>query len=126
MNGKKCTQVKLRRWLTLLNVILLKNLLVAYNFKSDIARITEAFPDAVVLDKDPETINKWNRGEIKMLLAHPASASAGLNLQAGGSVLVWFGLPWSLEYYQQFNGRLHRQGQTKPCACYSYNYRRHD
>lgn len=91
-----------------------ENLLVAYNFKSDIARITEAFPDAVVLDKDPETINKWNRGEIKMLLAHPASASAGLNLQAGGSVLVWFGLPWSLEYYQQFNGRLHRQGQTKP------------
>ena len=49
-----------------------------------------------------------------MLLAHPASAGHGLNLQSGGSMIVWFGLNWSLELYQQFNGRLHRQGQTKP------------
>lgn len=49
-----------------------------------------------------------------MLLAHPASASMGLNLQKGGSIIVWFGLTWSLELYQQFNARLHRQGQTKP------------
>lgn len=91
-----------------------ENLLVAYNYKTDLIRIKERFPDAVVLDKDPETIVRWNRGEIKMLLAHPASASAGLNLQAGGSVMVWFSLTWSLEFYQQFNGRLHRQGQTKP------------
>ena len=89
-------------------------MLVAYNYKTDLARIQERFPDAVVMDKDPETINRWNRGEIKMFLAHPASASMGLNLQAGGSLCVWFGLNWSLEYYQQFNARLHRQGQAKP------------
>lgn len=91
-----------------------ENLLVAYNYKSDLERLTAKFPDAVVLDKNPETIVKWNNGQIKMLLAHPASAGHGLNLQKGGSVIVWFGLNWSLEYYQQFNGRLYRQGQTKP------------
>jgi SNF2 family DNA or RNA helicase len=89
-------------------------MLVAYNYRTDFMRIVAMFPDAVTLDKDPETINRWNRGEIKMLLAHPASAGHGLNLQAGGSLCVWFGLVWSLELYQQFNARLHRQGQTKP------------
>ena len=63
---------------------------------------------------DPETIARWNRGEIKILVAHPASAGHGLNLQDGGALCVWFGLTWSLELYQQFNARLHRQGQTKP------------
>ena len=89
-------------------------MLVAYNFKSDLARIKKTFPDAVELDKSEETIDKWNRGEIKMLLAHPASAGHGLNLQKGGALAVWFGLNWSLELYQQFNARLHRQGQTRP------------
>ena len=89
-------------------------ILLAYNFKSDLARIKKAFPDAVELDKSTETIDKWNRGEIKLLLAHPASAGHGLNLQKGGSLAVWFGLNWSLELYQQFNARLYRQGQTKP------------
>lgn len=89
-------------------------MLVAYNYKIDLERIVEVFPDAVVLDSSPETIARWDRGEIKMLLAHPASAGHGLNLQAGGSLCVWFGLNWSLELYQQFNARLHRQGQTKP------------
>lgn len=91
-----------------------ENLLVAYNFKSDLARLRERFPDAVVLDADPQTIERWNRGEIRMLLAHPQSAGHGLNLQHGGAVIVWFGLVWSLEYYQQFNARLHRQGQGRP------------
>lgn len=91
-----------------------ENILVAYNYKSDLARLTERFPDAVVLDKNPETITAWNRGEIPMLLAHPASAGHGLNLQRGGAIAVWFGLCWSLENYQQFNARLHRQGQTRP------------
>jgi SNF2 family DNA or RNA helicase len=91
-----------------------ENLLVAYNYKTDLLRLQQRFPDAVVLDKNPETITRWNNGEIKLLLAHPASAGHGLNLQKGGSVIVWFGLNWSLELYQQFNGRLHRQGQTKP------------
>ena len=89
-------------------------MLVAYNFKSDLARLLKAFPDAVVLDKSAETVSRWNSGEIKMLLAHPASAGHGLNLQRGGSLAVWFGLTWSLELYQQFNARLHRQGQSKP------------
>lgn len=91
-----------------------ENLLVAYNFKFDLAQLKARFPKAVVLDANPETINRWNRGEISMLLAHPASASMGLNLQQGGSVIVWYSLTWALENYLQFNGRLHRQGQTKP------------
>lgn len=91
-----------------------ENLLVAYNYRFDLERLKARFPDAVVLDKSQETIDRWNRGEIKMLLAHPASAGHGLNLQDGGATIVWFGLTWSLEYYQQFNARLHRQGQTKP------------
>jgi len=91
-----------------------ENLLIAYNYKSDLERLTNKFPDAVVLDKNTETINRWNAGQIKMLLAHPASAGHGLNLQKGGSVIVWFGLNWSLELYEQFNCRLYRQGQTKP------------
>lgn len=91
-----------------------ETMLVAYNFKSDLARLLKAFPDAVVLDKSAETVSRWNSGEIKMLLAHPASAGHGLNLQRGGSLAVWFGLTWSLELYQQFNARLHRQGQLKP------------
>ena len=91
-----------------------ETMLVAYNYKTDLERLQKRFPDAVVLDKDPETIEKWNSGKIKLLLAHPASAGHGLNLQHGGSLCVWFGLNWSLELYQQFNARLHRQGQTKP------------
>jgi SNF2 family DNA or RNA helicase len=91
-----------------------ENLLVAYNYRSDLARIKKALPQAVELDKSSATINKWNTKQIPILLAHPASAGHGLNLQSGGNVIVWFGLPWSLELYQQFNARLHRQGQTKP------------
>ncbi|QAX31287.1 SNF2-related protein [Leisingera sp. NJS204] len=89
-------------------------LLVAHNFKSDAAGIQKRFPQAQLLGKDPEQIKAWNRGEIPMLLAHPASAGHGLNLQKGGNTIVWFGLNWSLELYLQFNARLHRQGQTKP------------
>ena len=91
-----------------------ENLLIAYNYKTDLIRLKARYPDAVVLDNDPNIITRWNNGNIKMLLAHPASAGHGLNLQHGGSIIVWFGLNWSLELYQQFNGRLHRQGQTKP------------
>jgi SNF2 family DNA or RNA helicase len=91
-----------------------ENILLAYNFKSDLERLQRRFPDARVLDKNSETVREWNSGEIKMLLAHPASAGHGLNLQRGGSLIVWFGLNWSLELYQQFNARLHRQGQSKP------------
>jgi SNF2 family DNA or RNA helicase len=91
-----------------------ENILVAYNFKTDLERLQLRFPKAQVLDKNPNTVIRWNNGEIPLLLAHPASSSHGLNLQHGGTMIVWFCLSWSLEYYQQFNGRLHRQGQSKP------------
>lgn len=87
-------------------------LLVFYAFRHDLERIRRQFPEARTLDK-PEDVDSWNRGEIRMLLAHPASAGHGLNLQAGGSVVIWFGLTWSLELYQQANARLHRQGQQR-------------
>lgn len=92
--------------------------LVATAFRSDAPRIRARLPQARVLDAQPETVAAWNRGEIPVLLAHPASAGHGLNLQAGGAVAVWFGLTWSLEEYQQFNARLHRQGQRRPVVVY--------
>ena len=70
------------------------------------------FPEAVKLEGS-ETIAAWNRGEIPLLLCQPASAGHGLNLQEGGHIIVWFGLPWSLELYQQANDRLHRMGQKR-------------
>ena len=85
-----------------------KPLLVFYSYKSDLARIRKKFPEARTLDTAEDA---WNRGEIPLLLAHPASAGYGLNLQDGGSTIVWFGLTWSLEQYQQANARLKRQGQ---------------
>ena len=88
--------------------------LIAYNFQSDAERICQAIKGAVVLKKDATLIDKWNAGQVPVMLAHPASAGHGLNLQHGGSLIVWFGLAWSLELYQQFNARLHRQGQTRP------------
>lgn len=91
-----------------------ENILVAYNFKSDLERLTKRFPNARVLDKNQTTIDDWNDGKIPLLFAHPQSAGHGLNIQHGGSMIVWFSLNWSLEYYQQFNARLFRQGQTMP------------
>ena len=91
-----------------------ENILVAYNYRHDLARLMSRFPKAVVLDKDPKTIARWNRGEIPLLLAHPASCGHGINLQGGGAMIVWFGLNWNLEYYKQMNARLHRQGQDRP------------
>lgn len=86
--------------------------LVFYQFQHDLARINERLKayKPRKLDK-PADVDAWNRGEITVALAHPASAGHGLNLQAGGHVIVWFGLPWSLELYQQANARLLRQGQ---------------
>ncbi len=85
-------------------------LLVAYWFQHDFWRIKERFPFVRVL-KSPEDIRDWNAGRIPVAAIHPASCGHGLNLQAGGSTLVWFGLTWSLELYQQTNARLWRQGQ---------------
>jgi SNF2 family DNA or RNA helicase len=80
--------------------------LVAYHFKSDAARIQRAFPQARVLDADPQTIRDWNAGKIPMLLAHPASAGHGLNLQNGGNIIAVFGHWWDLEQYQQILERI--------------------
>lgn len=91
-----------------------KPVLVAYWFKHDLERIQERLRKlhiaSTVMDKS-ESIQRWNAGEISVGLIHPASAGHGLNLQAGGSHLIWFGLTWSLELYQQTNARLWRQGQ---------------
>ncbi|WP_128426304.1 DEAD/DEAH box helicase [Gudongella oleilytica] len=86
-----------------------KPVLIAYWFKHDLERILERFP-AERLDS-ADSIRRWNNGEIPIAVIHPASAGHGLNLQAGGSTLVWFSLTWSLELYQQTNARLWRQGQ---------------
>ena len=91
-----------------------ESILIAYGYRHTLERIMDRFPDAVALDKNPETIARWNRKEIKLLVVHPASASYGLNLQGGGSLLVWVDLPWSLLGYSQLNARLHRQGQARP------------
>ena len=84
--------------------------LVAYWFKHDHERIVKRFPQARDL-KTSQDLKDWNAGKIAIALIHPASAGHGLNLQAGGNVLIWFGLTWSLELYQQTNARLWRQGQ---------------
>lgn len=88
-------------------------LLVAYWFKHDRERIQSRFPHAREL-KTSADIEAWNRGEFTLGLIHPASAGHGLNLQAGGHLLVWFSLTWSLELYQQTNARIYRQGQSEP------------
>ena len=86
-----------------------KPVLVAYWFQHDLARIKERFKVREL--KSSKDIADWNSGEIPVAVIHPASAGHGLNLQAGGSTMVWFGLTWSLELYQQTNARLWRQGQ---------------
>lgn len=89
-------------------------MLVFYNFKHDLERIKSVLAKTKLTVGELKTesdIDKWNAGELNILLAHPASAAYGLNLQAGGSHIVWFGLNWSLELYQQANARLYRQGQ---------------
>ena len=92
-----------------------KPVLVAYWFKHDLARISERLHKLHIpfscLDTS-DSIRRWNNSELPVALVHPASAGHGLNLQSGGSTLIWFGLTWSLEFYQQTNARLWRQGQT--------------
>lgn len=86
-----------------------KPVLVAYWFKADKERIEKRFKVREI--KTADDIKQWNMGMINLALIHPASAGHGLNLQSGGSTLVWFSLTWSLELYQQTNARLYRQGQ---------------
>jgi len=90
--------------------------LIAYWYQHDLARIKERF-QAVSLDKSAD-IQKWREGKIPIAAIHPASAGHGLNIQSGGHILIWFGLTWSLEFYQQCNARLWRQGQTETVMIY--------
>ena len=116
-DDKKAIQIHDRKIDALEDIIESMNgrpLLVAYWFKHDYDRIAERLSELKIqyakLDTD-DSIEKWNRGEIPVALIHPASAGHGLNLQNGGSTLVWFGITWSLELYQQTVARLWRQGQ---------------
>ena len=88
-----------------------KPILLFYSFKHDKERILERYDFAEELKGD--YMERWNNGDIKLLIAHPASAGHGINLQYGGSIAVWFGLTWNLEHYEQANARLFRQGQTE-------------
>ena len=84
---------------------------IAYGYRLDIERIKRVLPHAELLGHGVEQVARWNRGEIPVMLFHPASAGHGLNLQHGGRRLIWYVLPWSLEHYQQAIGRFARQGQ---------------
>lgn len=88
-------------------------LLVAINFKHSRERILERFKHLKPRLIDSDSIDDWNAGKIQLAIAHPASAGHGLNLQKGGNQLCWYDLTWSLEYYEQFNARLYRQGQDQ-------------
>lgn len=89
--------------------------LVFYSFRHDVSRIMRKLKSFHPKEiGGPDDIKAWNDGRLPLLLAHPASAGHGLNLQGGGHIIVWFGLPWSSELYQQANARLYRQGQSKP------------
>ena len=88
-----------------------KPVLIAYWYKHDLIRLKQRF-DVREL-KTSDDFDEWNKGNVLIAAIHPASAGHGLNLQKGGSALIWFGLTWSLELYQQTNARLWRQGQTE-------------
>ena len=91
--------------------------IVVYNYQEELAELKRRFPKAQTID-DKSAINRWNLGQISMLLIHPKSAGHGLNLQHGGNKIIFLSLPWSLELYEQTIGRLHRGGQTREVWCY--------
>lgn len=94
-----------------------ENVIIFYAYRHELERLKERYPEAVDV-KDRGAIGRWKAGKIPILLAHPASAGHGLNLQSGGHISIWFGLTTNLEYYQQANKRLHRLGQEKPVVNY--------
>lgn len=105
---------KVEAFLELLEELSGKHVLVFYNFQHDLSRLKGALADSGLRTgelRGPGDIAAWNEGRTDVLFAHPASVAYGLNLQDGGSDVIWFGLNWSLELYQQANARLHRQGQ---------------
>lgn len=97
--------------------------LVFYRYNAEAEMIRAAFPSAESINS-PNAVKRWNAGEIPLLLAHPASAGHGLNLQHGGHTIVWTSLPWSLEEWEQANKRLARQGQKNPVVIHMLMARR--
>jgi len=93
------------------------NTIVVYQYRAELAELQRRYPRACTLD-EPDAIERWNAGRIELLLVHPKSAGHGLNLQYGGSRIVFLSLPWSLELYEQTIGRLHRSGQRHDVWCY--------
>jgi SNF2 family DNA or RNA helicase len=95
-------------------------MLLTYTYRHDLDRLTAALTKEKINVRQYQTVNDkndWNAGKIEVLLVHPASAGYGLNLQAGGSIVTWFGLTDNLEHYQQLNKRLHRSGQRDVVRC---------
>ena len=95
------------------------NTLLVYQYQEELAEIKRRFKWVVTLDDD-DAIERWNRGEVRLLAVHPKSAGHGLNLQHGGHHIVFLSLPWSLELYEQTIGRLHRSGQRHDVWCYVF------
>lgn len=93
--------------------------LVFYRFRAELEMLQKEFGDDAVAIAGPDTLKDWNAGRIRVLLAHPASAGHGLNIQRGGHTIVWTSPPWSLEEWQQGNGRLIRQGQKHPVVVHT-------
>lgn len=117
-NGKwhEVHRAKVEAFMELLEALQGKSVLVFYAFKHDLERLLAALEKTklrVRLPQDVSDQDAWNAGEVDVLLAHPASCAYGLNLQQGGSHIVWFGLTWNYELYVQANKRLHRQGQIE-------------
>lgn len=93
------------------------NTIVVYNYKEELAELQRRYPKAQTIDS-PNAVERWNAGQIELLLVHPKSAGHGLNLQYGGCVMAFLSLPWSLELFEQTVGRLHRGGQRHEVWCY--------
>jgi len=90
------------------------NTIVFYNYVEELSELKRRFPHVRTVD----SIDDWNAGRVRLLCLHPKSAGHGLNLQHGGHHIVWLSLPWSLELFEQANGRLHRSGQQREVWCY--------
>jgi len=93
------------------------NTIIVYNYVEELAELKRRYPHALTLN-DTNAIDRWNAGEVEMLLVHPKSAGHGLNLQHGGNKIIFVSLPWSLELFEQTVGRLHRSGQKHDVWCY--------
>lgn len=95
-----------------------ESILLAYSYQFDLEQLRKRYPHMEVLGEKEGQVKRWNAGEIELLACHPAAAAYGLNLQFGGHICVWFGLPWSLEWFLQLNKRLHRSGQIHATSIY--------